>query len=479
MGKTLQISPKFVAPILVGLFLITLSGVILDLWPLVFLPLGALFLMAMLYNLEWPYLLLLMSLPLSWELELGNGFATNMPSEPLMIISMGLAMLFLLKNMNRIDARLLLHPMSLLLLIMYAWCWITAFFSENVIISLKFCLAKTWYIFAFYVMSIIVLRQAHRIDRMIKVVLYPLVAVVLIILVRHSQEGFSFEAANFVMAPFFRNHVSSAAFMSIFLPFVIYLLATSRLFLQRAFYVLAILLLIGGIYFSYTRAAHISVIVSLFTYFIFRWKLMKWCVVFGLIASLFGLVSVVQDNKYLDYAPEFETTVSHSSFEDLVDATYQGKDISTMERVYRWVAGFHMIKDKPVLGFGPGSFYNNYQSYTVTNFRTYVSDNPERSGVHCYYLMTWIEQGLIGLLLFLSLLVYALLKTEAMFHRAGTFKEKALILAVGMSLVVITLFQLINDQIETDKVGSIFFINLALVFLMDMRQRKVEIISPV
>ena len=391
---------------------------------------------------------------------------------------MGLTMLFLLRNMNRVNAQLILHPMSLLILAIYSWCWITAIFSENILISIKFCLAKTWYIFAFYVLSIIVLRNEYMIKRMLKFVAYPLFVVVVIILWRHYLEGFSFDSANFVMAPFFRNHVSSAAFMSIMIPFLIYLTATSKGFLERAFFILTIAVLIFGIYYSYTRAAHISVIISLFTYFVFRWRLMKWCIVLGLVAAIIGLADIIQDNKYLEFAPEFETTVSHRSFEDLVDATYQGKDISTMERVYRWVAGLHMVKDKPLFGFGPGSFYSNYHSYTVTNFRTYVSDNSERSGVHCYYLMTWVEQGLIGLLLFLSLLIYGLTKLESMFHRATSFDERMLILAVGMSLVVITLFQLINDQIETDKVGSIFFLNLALVFLIDLRQKKIEIISP-
>jgi O-antigen ligase len=104
-----------------------------------------------------------------------------------------------------------------------------------------------------------------------------------------------------------------------------------------------------------------------------------------------------------EYAPDFDRTVTHYEFDNLIEATAKGEDISTMERVYRWVAGLHMISEKPVFGFGPGNFYNFYHSYTVTSFETYVSDNPEKSGIHSYYLMTVVEQGFPGLLFFLAL----------------------------------------------------------------------------
>ena len=48
------------------------------------------------------------------------------------------------------------------------------------------------------------------------------------------------------------------------------------------------------------------------------------------------------------------------------------------------------------------NFYPNYQARTVRSFTTYVSDNPERSGIHNYYLMTAVEQGIPGLLVYLD-----------------------------------------------------------------------------
>jgi len=68
-----------------------------------------------------------------------------------------------------------------------------------------------------------------------------------------------------------------------------------------------------------------------------------------------------------------------------------------------------MAADRPLVGFGPGAFYESYVPYTLSSFQTYVSDNPEKSGIHNYYLMTSVEQGIPGLILFLILTILPLI----------------------------------------------------------------------
>jgi O-antigen ligase len=129
-----------------------------------------------------------------------------------------------------------------------------------------------------------------------------------------------------------------------------------------------------------------------------------------------------------------------------------------MERVYRWVAAFQMSKDRPWMGFGPGNFVNFYETYTVKSFQTYVSDNPEGSGVHCYYLMTLVEQGFIGMIIFIALSFLVLIQAEKIYHRCTDPARKRIIMAVTLCTVVMDAFLLINDMVETDKMGSFFFI---------------------
>ena len=181
---------------------------------------------------------------------------------------------------------------------------------------------------------------------------------------------------------------------------------------------------------------------------------------------------MVQKNNYLEFAPDFEKTITHTSFDNLVEATYKGEDISTMERFYRWVAGMYMARAEPATGFGPGNFYNFYRSYTVTSFRTYVSDNPEKSGIHSYYLMTLVEQGFPGLLFFILLCFFVLIKGEVIYHQTKDPTRRKNIMTILMSMVAIYALLLINDMIETDKVGTFFFMNMALLVNMDLANKE-------
>ena len=131
------------------------------------------------------------------------------------------------------------------------------------------------------------------------------------------------------------------------------------------------------------------------------------------------------------------------------------------------------------MGFGPNNFYNYYKTFTVTNFKTYVSDNKEGSTVHCYYLLTAIEQGILGAIIFFILIFYALIKAEQVYHRSEGFQKQVLMTTL-LSFVTLLILITINDLIETDKFGSFFFMSLAIFTNLDLatRQNNADLSSP-
>jgi O-antigen ligase len=223
------------------------------------------------------------------------------------------------------------------------------------------------------------------------------------------------------------------------------------------------MLLTIGTYFSYTRAAIVALVGCPFIYLLVKFRLIKASIFLGLMFSVMGINWLLYNNNFLRFAPDFNRTITHQRFDKLITATVELEDISTMERVYRWVAGVEMVKEKPLLGFGPGTFYNNYQNYTVSAFQTYVSNNPDHSTVHCYYLLTLIEQGVFGFIIFGLICLYGLILGERKYHQLKNGKDKTIIMASILSLVIILLINLINDMIETDKVGPFFFMSLAII----------------
>lgn len=456
---------------LAGVILVsTVAGISTGWYFLAGLP--ALFLLAYLTIVDFRavFFLLLACLPLSTEIQLSNGLGTDLPTEPFMVGLMLVYGLSVIQNGRHLDSRFIRHPISLLLLLHVFWILITTITSSLLLVSIKFALAKIWYVAVFYFLAGSILKNKRDVRLFFWIIFLPLMFTVLVTLARHSTYGFSFMDVHRVLHPFQRNHVNYAATLSLFFPIVCLAIGWYRRWSVRWWILTgAVVILTVAIYFSYTRAAYVAILIALGAYVVIRLRWMKYVLTATLLAVFLGMSFMVRENRYLDYAPNYDRTVSHYEFENLLEATAKGEDISTMERVYRWVAGFHMFRDEPVFGYGPGNFVNFYRPYTVTRFTTYVSDNKEQSGIHSYYLLVLVEQGIPGLIIFLALSFFVLIKGENIYHRCRDKEQRRIVLMVLLSTVVIDAFLIINDLVETDKVGSFFFLAMAILVNQDLK----------
>lgn len=416
------------------------------------------------------YWLLIATIPLSTEIYLPNGLGTDLPTEPLIVGLMLVFGLYVLRNLRSLSADFIKHPLTLLVLLHLSWIFITTLTSDLFVVSFKFFLAKLWYISTFFFLTAYIIRSEYDFKRFFWIFFWPFIFVAFFIFIRHALAGFTFMDIHSIMHPFQRNHVNYAAALSLFFPFILMIRHwypkgnwRRKVLSFSAFFILI------AIYFTFTRAAYVALIIALGAYFIIQWKLVRYVLGLASIVAVIGIWNVVDNSKYLDFAPNFENTISHENFDNLIEATYKMEDISTMERVYRWVAAGHMTPERPYLGWGPGNFVNFYKSFTVTSFQTYVSDNPEQSGLHSYFFMTLVEQGILGLLIFLALLFTMFIRGEKLYHALSNFPERQRIVMICLlSTIIISAFLLINDLIETDKIGSFFFINLAILIRQDL-----------
>jgi O-antigen ligase len=433
------------------------------------LPAIALLIFLIIHDLRLIFLLLWASIPISTEFQLPGGFGTDMPSEPLAILLMGVGIIWFLKNIQTVKLTHLFHPITILLLLHFGWIIITSIESLNPFISIKYTLAKSWYLAAYFFLPIAFINSEKVLRKWFLFITIPLVFSIIWVILRHSGQSFTFASINSVLSPFYRNHVSYACTIAIFLPFIWYQFVTSKKRAGRLKWIGIIGFLLIATYLSYTRAAYLCVPLMIAYFFVIRLKLTKWLITAGIVAALVFIGFMANQNKYLDYAPNYDKTIAHYDFENLISATYKMEDISTMERFYRWIAGGYMLRKKPVTGFGPGNFYNFYHSYTDRSFITYVSDNPEKSGTHNYYLMVAVEQGLPGILIFILLICTMLIKGEALYHRSSIRKEQYFIMTCLLSLISILFILLLNDMIETDKVGAIFFFIAAMLVSIELK----------
>lgn len=131
-----------------------------------------------------------------------------------------------------------------------------------------------------------------------------------------------------------------------------------------------------------------------------------------------------------------------------------------------------MIKDKPLTGYGPNTFYDNYKPYAVPAYKTWVSDNKEHSTIHNYFLLTVIEQGYPGLVFLVLLLGAMLYYAQYLFHRIKDEFYKTTAITAGVIIVMIITVNLLSDLVETDKIGSLFFLCLSILIMTDVNTRS-------
>jgi len=130
-----------------------------------------------------------------------------------------------------------------------------------------------------------------------------------------------------------------------------------------------------------------------------------------------------------------------------------------------------MIKDNWLTGYGPNTFYDNYKPYTVPAYKTWVSDNKDRSTVHNYFLLTVIEQGIPGLFFLLLLIGTLFYYTQHLYHRVKDHLYKVTAITTGAILTMLMVVNFLSDLIETDKVGSLFFLCIAVLVVVDLNTR--------
>lgn len=427
------------------------------------IPIIAIFSITLLSNFRIIFYLLMFCLPLSIEIELGS-LGTDLPSEPLIVLLMLVYIIYALYNPKALQQKFFTHPIILFVLLHYLWIFFTALNGTDIIKSIKFFLAKTWYISTFLLFAPLIINSKKSFLMFFWCMFIPLLFIAIQANIRLYLIDFDFELINFCVTPFFRNHVSYGAMLTSFLPFVFVALAYYKKdpFIKN-FLRLSIIFITLSIYLSYTRMCYIALAVAIASYFIIKLKMMRFTIPIALIAISSILGYYIHNNNYLSLSPDFQKTITHGNFEELIEATFNGEDASSMERLYRWVAAFYMFDDSKWLGHGPGNFYPIYKKYTVTEFTTYLSDNDEKSTVHNYFLLLLVEQGIIGLAIFLALSILIFILGERMYHLTKTPFNKYIIMGCLLSLVTAYVNLMFNDMIEVDKTGSLFFMSIALL----------------
>ena len=427
----------------------------------------------LLYDFKLLFYLLILSLPLSDEFQIIDGISIHIPTEPLTILLLGVSIIYILLNPTKLKGKFWKHPLTIMLYLNLIWIVVAVISSTHPIVSIKYLLAKIWFVVVYFFLAGYILKTYSDVKRALWLLLLATIFGVGYVMIRHGMTGFLFDEVNSVVRPIFRNHVDYGVWIAALLP-LLFLAASwyKKDTLLRLFFTIAIVLVGFALYYSYTRGAWVAIFCVPIFAIIVRYKMVKPALLLSTIIITLFVGFLLNQNRYLHYAPEFSKTIYHEDFSDHMSATFQMQDMSTVERFYRWIAAVKMFEARPITGFGPGNFVNNYKKYTITAYETYISDNEEGSSVHNYFLTMLTEQGIPGLLIFIALIFTVLIYFEKVYHQIKNKKQQYLILGIACCFMVLLINNFFSDLVEADKLGPLFFICIAILVRWDIKTNE-------
>jgi O-antigen ligase len=449
-----------------------------DFWYLSLLPVGLGFVAFALLRPEqfWLFMVFLTPFSLNVHIDFLQS-SISLPTEPFIAFFMMLLVFkFLLEN--KVDMDILKHPITIIILLQLGWMFVSACFSTLPLVSFKYLLARLWFVIVFYFFGVHIFKNMKRIDQFNWFYLLSMGATIVYTLIRHSTEFFSHEYSYKAALPFFTDHNIYAVIVAFFVPTaIIYSLKSRTLKVSVIktlfFYGLSFIYLVGVVA-SYTRAAWVSLGVALAMYAALLLKLKLR----HLLGALFLVVGIIAFswNDIMIYMSKNKVE-SDSDLDAHVQSIYNvTTDDSNTERLNRWTAAVRMFEEKPVFGFGPNTYQFKYAPYQLSKTKTEISTNlGDLGNAHSEFIGPLAEQGIIGALLVVALMLAAIHIGMQLFYKGKTDRIKYLGLMVLLSFMTYYSHGLLNNYLDIDKANVMFWGAMAIITALSIHQKKLEV----
>ena len=440
-------------------------------------PLVFLVLVTAVFRSDILILLLSFLIPLSIEFDsIGGGLGISLPDEPLLILLTATVIFKFIIDGNY-DYKVFKQPITIAIFINIAWLVFDIFFSEYILVSIKFVVARIWYITTFYFLTVVLFKNIKNIHAFLWLHMLGLVIVIIYSLIQHAKYDFAQIVSFTINQPFYVGHGVYAAALAFFIPYlflnVIYAYRLKIPSWLLAITITTLALFVLGVIFSYTRAAWISLAGGFGLLILILLKI-KFRVLIISLASLIFLIFINSDE--IIYRLSLNKQNSSEGFDRHLESVSNiNNDVSNLERVNRYVAAINMNKVKPILGFGPGTYSFTYGVYQEPEYETpittYFGDNGTS---HSEYLGPLAESGWPGLLTFLAIIYLAYSVGYKIIFKTNNIEVKILAISTLVGLSTFLIHGLLNNYSETDKIAIILWGSFAIITALKQYHFKKE-----
>jgi putative inorganic carbon (HCO3(-)) transporter len=435
------------------------------------LPLVVLIIFSALVALDRLIFFILFCIPLSLTLEFSEFAALTVPTEPLLFGVM-LVFLFRLMYEGGFDIKITKHPVTLAILFHLVWMFITSLSSTMVLVSVKYFVARLWFVISFYFLATQIFKRFDRIITWIWLFTVPLSIVICYSIVQFFNYNIDKDALYWVMQPFFKDHTIYGAVIAMMLP-LMFVFSFDKSYTPKYRFISFgfFLVIFIGIIVSYTRAAWLSVAGAYFVYLIYLLRINWKIVLVGFVLSL-GVLGYYSDEIKMKFAANKQSS-SQDLGEHLKSVSNIKSDASNMERINRWSSALRMFRNKPILGFGPGTYRFQYAPFQRSYELTYVSTNAGSLGnAHSEYLGPLAEQGLLGTISFVLIVVLTIATGTRIYFTSKSRQIRFLSMGALIGLFTYFLHGFLNNFLDQDKASAPFWSLIAILVALDVYHRK-------
>lgn len=458
----------------VSIAFIILNGylIVQDKYYALLTPILLIFLFLYIFSLDKLILLITFLTPLAINYkdpDLGVGI--TLPTEPLML---GVLVVFILKVFydGGFNKRIVYHPASIFIILNLIWIGITTFTSEIPMVSIKFLVARLWFVIPFYFIGILMFKDIKNIKRFNWFYVIPLLLIIFYTLVNHAGYGFDKPHSNMVMKPFYNDHTAYGAVISMFIPFFVGF-SLNRSYtnsVRLASFIVLVVLLIGVI-FSYSRAAWISLTFAFMVYWLIALKI-KFRYILATIVILGGLFYVFSF-QLIDKLEKNKQDSSTDFVEHIQSMSNISSDASNLERINRWNCAIRLFNERPFWGWGPGTYQFVYAPFQRSKEKTIISTNAGDMGnAHSEYLGPLSESGVLGITTIIAVVIVVVV-IGLRVHKYGENKEvRNIALYILLGLMTYFAHGVLNNFLDTDKASVPFWGFIGILVSLDLYHRK-------
>lgn len=438
-----------------------------------FVPLLALALMFMIMQFHYTMFAVALFTPFSLFTKY-EVVSVTLPTEPMLLFMM-VVFLFELSLQKHIDKKIFTHPVSLCVIASIVWIVISSCFSTDLFVSFKHILARLWFVIPCYFMALFIFKDSKKILWFIACYGFSLSVVIIISTIKYALKGFDHDYADYIMMPFYNDHTAYGAAIGLLLPISLYYLFAKKtlynnIYIRVLFAFIAICLIVGFV-FSYARATWISVVVAGGILLLIKLKLKKRTLIgLGVVGVLLLLLSW---NFILSKMSENSQDSSGNISEHIQSMSNISTDASNTERLNRWACALQMAKERPLVGWGFGTYQFEYGRFQKSKDLTIISTNEGTLGnAHSEYLGPLCETGVFGMITMMMIFGFTIYIGIRSYYRIKDRDLANLCLLITISLITYYIHGVMNNFLDTDKLAIPFWAMTSMVVALDLYSLK-------